>query len=78
MANSTDSQIEALLFALGRPLSRTELQKMLGVSQDAIESGLKTLAERKAGVSLVDDGIEVELRIDAQNSALIEKIRKEE
>ena len=78
MANSTDSQIEALLFALGRPLSRTELQKMLGVSQDAIESGLKTLAQRKAGVSLVDDGIEVELRIDAQNSALIEKIRKEE
>jgi len=78
MANSTDSQIEALLFALGRPLSRTELQKMLGVSQDAIESGLKTLAERKAGVSLVDDGIEVELRIDAQNSALIEKVRKEE
>ena len=51
---------------------------MLGVSQDAIESGLKTLAQRKAGVSLVDDGIEVELRIDAQNSALIEKIRKEE
>ena len=51
---------------------------MLGVSQDAIESGLKTLAQRKAGVSLVDDGIEVELRIDAQNSALIEKVRKEE
>jgi len=78
MASSLDSQIEALLFALGRPLSRTELQKMLGVSQDAIESSLKTLAERKAGVSLVDDGIEVELRIDAQNSALIEKVRKEE
>ncbi len=78
MATSVDSQIEALLFALGRPLGRTELQKMLGASQADIENGLKTLAERKGGVALIDDGVEVELRVDGQNAGLIEKIRKEE
>ncbi len=73
-----ERKIEALLFALGRPLARAELQKMLGASQDEVENALKTLADKQGGVTLVDDGVEVELRVGAQNSALIEKIRKEE
>ncbi len=78
METSIDSQIEALLFALGRPLNRAELQKMLGAAPADIENALQTLAGRQGGVTLVDDGVEVELRVDTQNSALIEKIRKDE
>ncbi len=78
MATSIDSQIEALLFALGRPLNRAELQKMLDAAPADIENALQTLAGRQGGVTLVDDGVEVELRVDTQNSALIEKIRKDE
>ncbi len=73
-----DKKIEALLFALGRPLSRQELQKMLGTSAEEVESGIATLSERATGVVLIDDGKEVELRVGSEASALIEKIRKEE
>ncbi len=78
MATSIDSQIEALLFALGRPLSRAELQKMLGAKEADIEEALKMLTERKGGVVLIDDGKEVELRTGGGSSALIERVRKEE
>ena len=78
MATSTDGQIEALLFALGRPISRSELIKMVDARPKQIEEAIIKLKERSQGVTLVDDGGEVELRIGANNSALIEKIRKEE
>lgn len=78
MATNLDSHIEALLFALGRPLARTELQKMLGAEPADIETALQTLGARSGGVVLVDDGKEVELRTSTNASALIEKIRKEE
>ncbi len=74
-----ETNIEALLFALGRPLSRAELQKMLGASAEDVEAGIKALSEApRAGVVLVDDGVEVELRTSPDASALIERIRKEE
>ena len=78
MESSLDSQIEALLFALGRPVSRSELIKMVDARPEQIEEAIIKLKERSQGVTLVDDGGEVELRIGANNSALIEKIRKEE
>lgn len=71
-------KIEALLFALGRPLSRAELQKMLGAGAEEVEAGLKSLADKKGGVVLLDDGKEVELRTSGDSAALIERIRKEE
>ena len=73
-----EHHIESLLFALGRPLSRAELQKMLGATEAEINSALHILAEKKGGVVLVDDGAEVELRVAPECAALIEKIRKEE
>jgi len=78
MATSIDSQIEALLFALGRPISRSELIKMVAASPEQIEEALTKLKTRSGGITLVDDGVEVELRVSAQNSALIEKVRKDE
>lgn len=72
------SAVEALLFALGRPISRSELIKMVAASPEQIEEALTKLKTRSGGITLVDDGVEVELRAGANNAALIEKIRKEE
>ena len=74
-----EEKIEALLFALGRPLGRTELQKTLGASAQKIEEAIGSLSRAKSrGITLVDDGVEVELRVAGDNSALIERVRKEE
>ncbi len=79
MANDIADNIQALLFALGRPLSRKELSKMLGVDETEIAAGIAALQSTlQGGVVLVDDGVEVELRVGTESSGLIEKIRKEE
>ena len=78
MATSIDSQIEALLFALGRPISRSELIKMVDARPKQIEEAITKLKERSQGITIVDDGVEVELRVDERSAPLIEKIRKEE
>ncbi len=70
--------IEALLFALGRPMSKKELSQKLGISQSDIEIALTTLRSRMGGVVLVDDGITVELRTSPSVTSIIERLRKEE
>lgn len=77
--NDLSAKIEALLFALGRPLSRKELAKMLDASEEEVSAAILALQESRAGgISLIDDGKEVELRTSQGASELIEKIRKEE
>jgi len=77
--NNTAQNIEALLFALGRPVSRTELAKKLGVSEAEIAAALSMFAPRDTGgITVVDDGRMVELRTAPQTSRLIEEIQKEE
>ena len=51
-------KIEALLFALGRPLSHAELAKQLGVPTEDISGALgKATGDR--GIVLVDDGKQI-------------------
>ena len=69
-------QIEALLFALGRPLSRTELSDMLGVEITNIERALAT--RPTSGIALIDDGVELELRTAPNATAVVEKVRAAE
>ncbi|MDO8518226.1 MAG: SMC-Scp complex subunit ScpB [bacterium] len=69
-------QIEALLFVLGRPLSRSELAGMLEVGVAQIEGAL--LARVPGGIALVDDGVELELRTAPEAATVIEKVRTEE
>jgi segregation and condensation protein B len=80
--NELVTQIEALLFALGKPLSRADLIKMLEVSTEEIESAIGHLLEAAKsddrGVVLVDDGREVELRSAPMAAELVAKIRREE
>jgi segregation and condensation protein B len=73
-------QIEALLFALGRPLQRKELADKLEVSLEKIEPAIAHLVKNAngRGVVCVDDGRTVELRIGAGGAEAVERVRKEE
>src|SRR5437868_792123 len=75
-------QIEALLFALGRPLSRAELSKMLEQDAGNINQAIAHLIEKGSnenrGIVLVDDGKMVELRANASATDIIERVRREE
>jgi len=70
-------QIEALLFALGRPLSHDEIKKHLNLGEAELSAALEELSARD-GLSVVDDGRDVELRAPAAAASLIERVRKEE
>jgi len=71
-------QIEALLFALGRPLSHDEIKKNLGVDDATLHEALAELGQKQGGVVVVSDGREVELRTAPSAAPVIEKVRKEE
>lgn len=79
-ASEFSAQLEALLFALGRPTSREELAKKLGISKEELEAAAATLhaSLEGHGIKLVDDGRELELRTTPAAAALIERVRKEE
>ena len=72
--------LEALLFALGRPLAREEAQKMLGISAGELAEALTLLqsAAKERGVVMVEDGRNIELRATAGAADIIERVRKEE
>src|SRR6478609_1346410 len=71
-------QIEALLFSLGRPLSRDELQKHLKLSGQTLEAAIGELTDETRGIVVVDDGRELSLRTAGTAAAMIERVRKEE
>lgn len=72
-------QVEALLFALGRPLSRKELIAMLDVDAAALEAAIAQLTKVEGrGIVCIDDGKEVELRTAAETAQVIEEVRKAE
>lgn len=77
MSNAAE-HIEALLFALGRPLSHSELQKQLSLDEGVLRAALAELTQKEGGVTVVDDGREVELRTSPVAAETIERIRKEE
>ena len=70
--------LEALLFALGRPLSRKEIAEKLNISGDETEAAITTLRLREGGLVLIVDGKTVALRTSSSAAELIEKLRKEE
>lgn len=68
--------IEALLFSLGRPLSRAELMKQLSISAEELEAALAEIRERGGGLALVDDGRELSLRTAPSAAEVVERVRK--
>lgn len=75
--NNLVVKIEALLFALGRPLSHRELAKQLGADMDDVKAALAA-AEGGRGIVIVDDGTQAELRAAPEAADLIEKTRRDE
>ena len=71
-------QIEALLFALGRPVSIAQLSQMVKASEDEVKQAIQEGRSSARGVVIVSDGKEVELRANAEAAELIERVRKEE
>jgi segregation and condensation protein B len=75
----TAAHIEALLFALGRPVSKQEIVKKLDISQDELAAAQSMLAARLlGGIALIDDGTTLELRTSADAAELVEQIQKDE
>jgi segregation and condensation protein B len=72
-------KIEALLFALGRPLSHDELKKQLNLTDAALAEALDGLSRAESrGIAVVSDGREVELRTAPSAAETVERVRKEE
>ncbi len=72
-------QIEGLLFALGRPLSYTELAKMLSADMADVQNAVRELVGQQGqGVVVVDDGSVVEMRASAEAAEVIEQVRRDE
>lgn len=75
----TAAYIEALLFALGRPVSKQEIAKKLDISEEEIREALLICTSRATGgITLIDDGTTLELRTGAGAAELVEQIQKEE
>lgn len=70
----------AYLFVTGEPATRAALSKYLELSPEACADAIVRANEQlqALGLSLVDDGKEIELRTNAAVAPLVEKIRKDE
>lgn len=75
-----DAKIEAILFYIGEPVSKTKLSKILEKDYDEIEESLERLRIRleEGGVVLVTNENSVSLGTSPEVSELIELINKEE
>lgn len=72
-------QVEGLLFALGRPVSYTELAKIFGADTDTISRAAGILKNKTgSGIVLVDDGTMLELRAAPEAAETIERLRRDE
>jgi len=75
-----DAKIEALLFYKGEPLTIKALAKMLGASEDEVQTALGVLEEKLAGrgLTLIRKEDELALSTSPDMSELLEGLRKEE
>lgn len=71
-------ELEALLFALGKPLSRSEVQKLLECTAEHCADAIAYLQSQNRGTILVDDGDMVELRTNPAARELLERVYKDE
>jgi len=73
-------QLGMYLFIKGESVARQEIVRALSITEAQFTDALTICKERVAvlGLSIVDDGKELELRIAPEASAFVETIRKEE
>lgn len=75
-----DTQLEALLFWKGEPISKKKIMTALDCSKSDLENALRTLETTLSsrGLRVVIHEDEVELRTAPEVSSIIEKLTKEE
>jgi segregation and condensation protein B len=75
-----DSQIEALLFYKGEPLSRTDIAKILKVTESDVEASIHVLkmSLENRGLTLIEHNDEYTLSTRKEASEILEDLRKEE
>lgn len=75
-----EAKIIAYLYAKGEPVAKSALARFLQVDAPAIDTAIHAAREKLAdlGLTIVDDGKEIDLRTESAASELIEQIRKEE
>lgn len=80
MNSSLDSQIEAILFFKGEPVTKTVLSKLTNTSVDEVNEAVRTLSEKLSnrGIVLVEASEGLMLGTAPSISPLIEAIAKEE
>ena len=72
--------LEAILFAAGEPLERTEAAKLLGIKEDQLQAVADALSAQLSGrgLALVEAENELELRTSAEASEFVKKLRESE
>ncbi|MEK7147809.1 MAG: SMC-Scp complex subunit ScpB [Patescibacteria group bacterium] len=75
-----ESKIESILFFRNEPVTITELAKLLAIDKSEIKTAVTNLQTfyQDRGIVVVTNGEEVSLGTHPQNSALIERLQKEE
>lgn len=76
--NDLGAKIEAMLFALGRPMTHAELAKMFGADEQSVRAAIAAQPKAGRGIVMVDDGRAVELRAAPEAAPEIEAARKEQ
>lgn len=80
MALALSSQLEAVLFASGEPLTKVRLAKLFDTSAESVQEALdalRTMLDGR-GLSLVETDGEVELRTSSEASDAIKRLRESE
>lgn len=80
--NTLVSQIEAILFVAGKPLTPAAIARVLEVTPDEVQAALTTLAalrvDADSGLQIIDTGSEVQLVTRAEHSAIVERFTTQE
>jgi len=79
-AHTIETNIEAILFWKGEPVTIKEITKILDSDKATVEQGIETLKNSLTGrgITLVQNGDEVMLYTSPEKSELIKKLTKDE
>ncbi len=66
--------LEAMLFVLGKPVAKKEITQELNISDEELVDAITAHSEHQGALTLVDDDTHLELRTEAAQAALVERV----
>lgn len=78
LATNHAEALEAILFVLGRPVSRVEIMLELDISSEELHLAVEALEAGCLALQIVDDGTHLELRTKSTQTQLIQKVLGDE